>query len=749
MFDRKKPAAFIAGLLICAYAAVPAINAYADSDYLVEGATEATTSESSYTISGDFMYSLTTDGKVCIEDCTSTAEDLVIPDTLDGIEVTELGRTALSSDHENCPFKTVTIPASVNYISADNPFIYCTQLSEIKVAEGNADFCAEDGILYSKDKSELICYPCCKKGDTFTIPDGVKKIGASAFYNTIPHTITMPASLEQVEHFAFADTRLSTADFSGTKLEYLSDYAFTNCTHLSEVKLPETVEHIGGGTFAGCGQLEEITLPNKLQTIGQYAFYDTGLTEVVIPDSVTTIGYCAFGYYISASGQTASKDEAFTIVGRQGGAASVYAHDSDSEYEYKNNFTFMTPEDYEEQKREEQALNSTRSGDYNYAVVDGKIMLTFCFSEDDVITVPDTIDGKKIDAIYTSCFNASCQATEIIIPEGIKELKRRAFYQCGNLKKVTVASSVKTIGDNAFDECMALEHVELLGVENIGNHILRECSALKTFKADGCLQSWDDEEPFLYCIALEDITITEGSGNFCSENGILYNKDKSVLIAYPPAKSETEFIAPKGVKEIAQSAFIRAKNLKKVEIPDAEVIKDYAFEECENLSEIKLSDSLTAIGADAFYNCTALKVMHLPDTLINIGACAFGYCHNDDADVENGGEPDMLIEGFKIYAPKDSAAYNYAKENGIEVITGTTEVLGKNFSTGFLYAIGGIIAAFILGIIGVLTGKKIKSSKAEKAKAEKMEKAAQRRKERQEKENDDTDKEEDSLEDED
>ena len=294
---------------------------------------------------------------------------------------------------------------------------------------------------------------------------------------------------------------------------------------------------------------------------------------------------------------------------------------------------------------------------------------------------------------------------------------------------------------------MALESVEFLGAETIGNQIFRECSALKTVKADGCLKEWNDEEPFLYAIGLEDITITEGDGNFSSENGVLYNKDKSVLIAYPPAKTETEFIAPKGLKEISQSAFIRALNLKKVEIPEADVINAYAFEGCENLTEVKLSDSLTTLGADAFYNCNALKSLHLPDTLVNIGTCAFGYYHDDNADVETGAPSDVLVEGFKLYTVKDCEACKWAKDAGIEVITGTTEIFGKNISKGFLYTVGGIIAAFILGIIGAFTGKKIKKSKAEKAKAENREKAAERRKKRQEEENEDTNKEEDSLED--
>ncbi|MBP5582078.1 MAG: leucine-rich repeat protein, partial [Ruminococcus sp.] len=165
------------------------------------------------------------------------------------------------------------------------------------------------------------------------------------------------------------------------------------------------------------------------------------------------------------------------------------------------------------------------------------------------------------------------------------------------------------------------------------------------------------------------------------------------------------------------------------------------------LTDVKLSDTLTTLGADAFYNCYALKSLHLPDTLVNIGTCAFGFRHDDNADTANGAPSDVLIEGFKLYTVKNSEAYKRAKDDGIEVITGTTEIFGKNISTGFIYTVIGIIAAFILGIIGVFTGKKLKKSKAEKVRAENRKKAAKRRKERQEAENDDTDKEEDSLED--
>lgn len=745
MFNRKKTAAFIAGLLICAYSAVPAAYAFAE-DYLVEGETEAAVSSDTYTISGDFMYSLTTDGKVCIEDCTSTAEDLVIPDTIDGIPVTELGKTALGSDHENNTFKTVTLPASINYISADNPFIYCIHLSEIKVDEKNADFCTEDGILYSKDKSRLICYPCRKEGHEFTVPDSVKNIGASALYDTTLADIKLPSGLETIEHFSFAYTDIESIDLSGTKIKEIDDYSFSSCKRLTDVKFPACLERIGGGAFASCSLLEKVTFPEGLLHIGQYSFFDTKLSEAIIPDSVEEIGYCAFGYYTSVSGETVA-DSHFTIVGSNGSAASTYAYDRDSDYDYQNNFNFLTPEQYEEEQQEIQSLNSIRSGDYEYAVTDIGAVLTSCYSEDDVITVPDTIDGNKIVAVNTTCFTPT-QASEIILPESITDIRKMAFFQCASLKKITIPASVKTIGANVFDQCTALEEVTILGAESIGDSAFKSCTSLKTFKADGCLKEWDDEEPFFTCHALEDITITEGDGNFSSADGVLYNKDKSVLLAYPASKSSTSFIAPSGVKEIGQSAFANAVYLEKVEIPEADIINAYAFESCEKLSYVKLSETINTIEADAFYDCYALKSLRISDTISNIGPCAFGYCNNEAAEDDESAASDKLIEGFKLYTPKDSAAYHYAKEAGIEVITGTTEFFGKNYSSGFLYTIAGIIGAALIAVIGFVTGKKIKKSKAEKAAAEKREKAAERRKKRAEEEasdadeNDDTDEEE-------
>ncbi len=635
------------------------------------------------------MYSVIDDKTICIEGCTSTETDLVIPESIDGMTVAELSGKAFGDTPDQI-YETISIPATVTYISEDNPFMYCQSLREITVDSANADYVSENGIVYLKDKSLLVCYPPAKEEKSFDIPEGVKEIGLAGIYNTKLSEINFPSTLEHIRNYGVGgNINLKSADLSGTALEAISIAGFVECKSLSEVLLPDTLQEIDVGAFMNCESLEEITLPDSLTYVGQYGFMGTALTKIEIPDSVTEIGYSAFGY----SDETTAVDD-FLIIGSYNSAAHIYATDSDEEYEYKNNFEFTTHEAAAELE-EYNSFDKFTYKDFEYTSINGEAVITRCESVDTKIEVPSEINNMPVTRIYTSAFGGST-AEEIIIPESVKTIDKLAFYGCSYLKNLTI-NGAETIGESAFVMCNALENITISG----------NCKTI------------EGNEPFISCVHLQSINITDGNGEYSSENGVLYNKDKSVLLVYPAAKSDKKFTVPAGVKEIGMSAFYNNLYLEEVELPDVEKIGLYAFEGSKSLKKAVLSKNLKTADNYAFADCPNLKGIRVYKSTDDIGDYAFGY-RFDDAAAESGetsSEDNMItVDGFKIYADKDSTAYQYAKACGIEVVSGTVEIFGKNVVVGFLWAVAGIIAALVIGLTGFFTVKNIKKKKAGKRK---------------------------------
>ena len=703
----KKTAAFIAAMAICA-SSMPWSTVHADNEEnTVTASTEATEAETQaqdeLVTSGDYKYQVLSDGKISIEDCTSADKELTVPSSIDGYTVSELGKTAFGKDYENNNFETITLPATLEYISVENPFLYCEKLIAVNIDGTCKDFASEDGILYSKDKKKLICYPMAKNGDSFTLPEGVESIGSVALYNTKLREIKFPTTLVSMGNHALSfNENIESYDFSKTKLVGIGMMAFADCKNLSEVLLPETLYEISGGAFINCKRLTDIKLPSKLEVVGQSAFTSTGLKKIIVPPSVTDIGYCAFGYYLNTAGEEVADDD-FVIIGTYGSAAQAYCTDSDAEYDYQNNFTFKTEDEAEE---EEELLNleQVREGEYSYAVVNGEAVIMLCAAEDKVLTVPEKLGGLNVTAIYPAAFQ-SCKSEEIILPETVKLIREMAFYKCENLKKIVLPQSVQVIGNYSFDSCTALEEFNAGGAKAIGGHAFDSCPNLKKVTLSG---NCTDFEPNLFvdCLTLEEINVTDGNGNYSSVDGVLFNKDKTELVVYPSSRPDKVYKMPDSVKKVQVDAFIN----------------------CSAIEDIVLSKNLTELEKYAVYNCPSLKSIRAFKKLETIGDYAFGFRYNEQsADGEN---VDVLSEGIKLYAPKNSAAYDFAKEKGIEVISGTVRIGDKNVRIVMLGILGGAIGAAVLAVLGLLIGKKIRkkreadelSGKAEEKRRKKAEK---------------------------
>ena len=227
--------------------------------------------------------------------------------------------------------KSITIGKGIKNI-VPGAFNDCNNLSDITVSPENNNFSSKDGVLFNKDKTELIKYPVGNQRTVYSIPNTVKTIGYSAFHESVNLTdITVPNSVTSIGDRAFAGCTGLTSVTLGNGVTSIEDEAFYECTGLTSITIPNSVESIGSDAFAGCSSLTSInvasdndcfsgnngvlfnkektelikypegksetsyTIPNSVTSIGYAAFAGcTGLASITISDSVTSIGGHAF-----------------------------------------------------------------------------------------------------------------------------------------------------------------------------------------------------------------------------------------------------------------------------------------------------------------------------------------------------------------------------------------------------------------------------------------------------------------------
>lgn len=148
---------------------------------------------------------------------------------------------------------SITIPVFVKRIGKE-AFKSCIKVTEINVESSNTDYIAEDGVLFNKDKTELICFPAGKTG-SYNIPNSVTNIWAKAFYNSGLTSVIIPKSVKSIGNYAFAycnNLKIVDIPNSVSNIDY---GAFWQCTNLTTITIPSSVEIIEYGAFGGCKNL--------------------------------------------------------------------------------------------------------------------------------------------------------------------------------------------------------------------------------------------------------------------------------------------------------------------------------------------------------------------------------------------------------------------------------------------------------------------------------------------------------------
>ncbi len=326
--------------------------------------------------------------------------------------VTSIGSFAFS----HCSKLTsVTIPNSVESIG-DAVFEGCSGLTEISVERSNTKYASQDGVLFNKDKTTIVCYPAHKTGTTYTIPQTVKSIEDYAFYGC---------------------GRLTTVNIPQT-VKSIGDKAFYGCIGLTSVTIPDFVTSIGWCTFYGCSSLTSVTIPKSVIIIGSVAFEGcSSLTTVTIPNSVTSIGSAAFSNCSGLTSVTIGNsvtdiwEEAFS------GCTSLTSINIPNSVTSIKSGAFYGCKGLKE-------IN-VGSANTNYTSENGVL---YNIGKTNLICYP----SAKAEAAYT-------------IPDGVTSIDNCAFECCSSLRSVTIPNSVTNIDDYAFIDCRGLKEINV-GSEN-------------------------------------------------------------------------------------------------------------------------------------------------------------------------------------------------------------------------------------------------------------------------------------------
>ncbi len=248
-------------------------------------------------------------------------------------------------------------------------------------------------------------------------------------------------------------------------------------------------------------------------------------------------------------------------------------------------------------------VSAATEGYYTYTVANGKASITdvdASISGD--ITIPSTLGGYDVIRMGGYAFDACNSLTSVVIPDSVATIERDAFYHCDMLTSVTIGVGVTTIGTEAFK----------------------------------------------YCNSLTSITVDEDNTAYSSDSsGVLFNKNKTVLVQYPMGKINTSYTIPASVTTIG----------------------DRAFYLCSALTSITIHDGVTRIGSYAFGNCGKLINVSIPDSVINIEHTAFWgtACHNDDKNWENG----IFYLGNHLLDAVDTLEIYVVRNGTVSIANGT------------------------------------------------------------------------------
>ena len=625
----------------------------------------------------------------------------------DSSKLESIGNYAL----QNCDLlESFTIGANVKTLGT-NVFYGCDKLKKVTFDE-NCPLKKLDNYLFRN----------CTSLTSVELSPSITEFGNYVFAGSGLVDFTIPSSVNKVGTSLFADAKsLKNVDLSNSGITQLGNYIFQNCESLQTVTLPENLSYIGSYAFSACTNLTELNIPNTVSIIGNYAFSKSGLVEVVLPQKLTKLGGTATTTSVTVTNlsYTFSECPNLTKVTFTGDSLSIipkyvftktpnlrevnltksittigsYAFNESgvskmdlSDVNTLNTYSFYKCGNLEDVVLGSSLVEIPSSCFYDCSLlskVNIPASLTTIGSSAFRGTALKSVDLSNVSSLGTYSFYNCSSLEEVKLSDTLTTLPADIFANCQSLTKInlpinlisidnyalsnTGITSIKlgedlvSIGKCSFEKCINLKDIDVTeckSLNSLGELAFNGCSLLSDFQIPNSVTTLNNfvfqdcvgltgkitipknvtsiaKNPFAGCLNVTGVEIDSNNVNFKSDSTYaLYTLDDELI--YYPATATGTITIPSNIV-VLPNAFERCDNITKLVLSEGiEEVGNTAFGYMYGLEEIVLPSTLTTIHSNAFKQDLKLTNIVLPDGLTTLDTYAFAECGIETLDIPSG-----------------------------------------------------------------------------------------------------------------